>query len=129
MKLIPILLIFISLPSFAQVLEDIDREVLLKNPRKTNPNINDLDKYPEIYLHQESFLQDRSDATKVGEEPYYTQHDPSALSVGYHFSYDYEDFSKVQSFRTWNTAPVWSSFNLKSHRFASCCSRVDPIWH
>jgi hypothetical protein len=94
-----VLLSILSIPALAQIGIELDRETLLTNTSQdSTPTINEADRFPEIYNFNDSALRDRSDETGVHSEAYFTQQDSSSLSISAHFSYDYEDLSKVQSY-------------------------------
>jgi len=76
--------------------ETIDRLILFEqeNLEKTSPAV--LSAEPEIYLENESLLRDEDTSAGIYSDLYYTKNDHLRISFAYHFSHDFEEFSKLQ---------------------------------
>ncbi len=97
-KLIYLIFILTQLTAFAaDDSEKRDRELLLSNPKDQNITAEQLNKYPEIYQFTDSVLSERSNETGMIGDAYYTREDNNRLSLSYSLSFDYEDFTKIQT--------------------------------
>lgn len=75
-----------------------DRQNLITPKPPQSVSTSDVESFPEIYLHNNSVLQERNAETGLYSTAYFTAKDESKFSASYMFSQDYEDFTKVSSF-------------------------------
>lgn len=75
-----------------------DEELMLKQIPKDRITTSDINDYPEIYLTDESILEDTSSSTGLVNDSYYTGLDSSRMSLSMNYSQDYEDPTKVTMF-------------------------------
>lgn len=88
--------IFISCGSY-QLSEDTnERRLLLKTYNPDDVNAKDLNQLPEVYLAEQSALQDKIDEHGIPGDSYYTGSDDVRVSASLNYSQDYEDPTKVQ---------------------------------
>ena len=78
--------------------EERQRENLLENKQTENVQTEELNAYPEIYLADESALQEVDSTQGIVEDAYFTGNDSSKFALGYNFALDFESFTKIQSF-------------------------------
>lgn len=97
-----------------------DREILLQGENLDNISAEKLNTYPEIYLFNESIIQEMDMEKGVIDDAFYTGTDNSRLSISMSFSQDYEDPGKVQTldiiYQTrmkWNYKQYWWALQFK----------------
>ena len=97
-----------------------DREILLRGDNLDEVTSDKLNSYPEIYLFNESVIQEIDTEKGVLEDAFYTGTDNSKLSVSMNFSQDYENPGKVQTldiiYQTrmkWNYKQYWWALQFK----------------
>jgi len=99
MKKISLILIFITLTSCASSSrEKRQREKLLKSPQMEEVQTKDLNTYPEIYLNNESALQNVDTTEGIVEDAYFTGNDGSKIALSYNFALDFAKITDIQSF-------------------------------
>ena len=99
MNKLVLIFLFITLVSCAATSDQKkrEREILLQPDRLTELDTDDLNSYPEIYLKNESALQEIDSDLGVVQDAYFTGTDNTKLSFSLNFSQDFEDPSKVQT--------------------------------
>lgn len=94
-----LLLVFIIISSCASSSKkQRQREKLLEDKQTKNVQTENLNTYPEIYLANESALQDVDSSEGIVEDAYFTGNDTSRFTLGYNFALDFEQLTKIQSF-------------------------------
>jgi hypothetical protein len=95
MKHLLVMLLFISFSSYGEDMIKYKDYLNRENPQtmKIQKAVN----YPEIYLENDSILEDFNEDTAIYDDAHFTGREFNRLSFSFHFSHDYEDFSKVTS--------------------------------
>jgi hypothetical protein len=78
-------------------MKKVDRALLYEQEDYEKVNPRKAQYYPEIYLHDDSFLKEEESSTGLYSDLYYTKLDSTRVSFAYQMSHDYEEFSKLQS--------------------------------
>lgn len=77
--------------------KDADRLLLFQTPDPDKITTKKIKSNPDVYLEKESLIQDKNSTTGVFDEAYYTRRDKGRISLSYHTSHDYENFSKLSA--------------------------------
>jgi len=87
-----IILFFISNPLWAAT---ADQLMLYQTPNPEKMTPKQISTESEVYLEKESLIRDVNQQSGVLSDYYYTRKDSGRLSLAYHTSHDYENFSKL----------------------------------
>lgn len=88
-----------------------DRQILLENNPVKTDELSELNTYPEIYLANDSILEEVDKEDGVVLDAYQTANDSSYLSLGASFSFELQDLLKIQAYDI-----IYSSRLSKSYR-------------
>ena len=83
-----------------------DREILITPKKPEDVTAKDINNYPEIFLNEESALQEFDDNKGIFKEALYTGLDTKKVTLSINYSQDYEDPTKVQTV----DAAFWKRF-------------------
>lgn len=95
MKLTTFLLVFTLYSCASSTKSDRQRERLLENRAERRVETSEINSYPEIYLANESALQEVDTTEGIVEDAYFTGNDFSKFTLGYNFSFDFENLTKI----------------------------------
>jgi len=98
MKVIILITLFIlqSCSLGGQSNAERDEELLLKQIPTNDFSTGELNSYPDVFLSEDSILQETDTSTGMVEDSYYTGNDSTRVSISLNYSQDYEDPTKVQ---------------------------------
>lgn len=130
MRLLFLLLSFIIVSSCASSSREArQREELLENKQTENVTTSEINAYPEIYLANESALQELNTTQGIVEDAYFTGNDEARFALGYNFSLDFESLSKVQSFDFIYSSRISESYRMYwwSVHFQNIAAKYNAI--
>ncbi len=124
------LIILCSLASCSsQSIKKRDREILLKaDPTKTN-ELSEINTYPEIYLANDSVLEEIDSDDGVVLDAYMTADDSSRISLSVNFSLELQDLVKIQAYDISYSSKLSESYRQYwwSAQFKSVTAKYSAI--
>lgn len=98
MKILGFLSLFMLFSCASKSTAERQREILLENKESKNIDASELNAYPEIYLANESALQEINTTEGIVEDAYFTANDGSRFGLGFNLAFDFDGPTKVQSY-------------------------------
>lgn len=97
MKFLILVSLFIIVSCATDTRLERQREKLLENKADQRVDTSEVNAYPEIYLANESALQEIDTTEGIVEDAYFTGNDNSKFTLGYNFSLDFENLTNVST--------------------------------
>lgn len=95
--------LILSVPSYSQLKnadkarDTVDKTIIYEQEDFTRITPRRAQNESEIYLFDNSFLNEEDSSSGLYTDLYYTKTDSGRISISYHISHDYEELSKLQT--------------------------------